>query len=77
VCRSRLALAAKSYRRVLFARLSRAFAAVKRHYPVIIATGGAVLIAMGVLIWTGELFQLNIQAQELLDRLGIDFFNSV
>ena len=35
------------------------------------------LIAMGVLIWTGELFQLNIQAQRLLDSVGINFFNSV
>ena len=44
---------------------------------MIIAAGGAVLIVMGVLIWTGELFQLNIQAQELLNRLGINFFNEV
>jgi cytochrome c-type biogenesis protein len=42
-----------------------------------IGAGGAVLIAMGVLIWTGELFQLNIQAQRLLDSVGINFFNSV
>jgi cytochrome c-type biogenesis protein len=62
---------------LLFAQLTGAFAAVKRHYRVIIATGGAVLIAMGVLIWTGELFQLNIQAQELLNRLGINFLNEV
>jgi cytochrome c-type biogenesis protein len=42
----------------------------------VIATG-AVLVAMGVLVWTGELFQLNIQAQRLLDTLGLNFFNSV
>ena len=57
--------------------MTTAFAVVKRHFPVIIGAGGAVLIAMGVLIWTGELFQLNIQAQRLLDSVGINFFNSV
>jgi cytochrome c-type biogenesis protein len=62
---------------LLFARMTGVFAAVRRHYRVIIATGGGVLIAMGILIWTGELFQLNIQAQELLNRLGLNFFNSV
>jgi len=36
-----------------------------------------VLIAMGVLVWTGELFQLNIQAQQALDSLGINFFNTI
>jgi cytochrome c-type biogenesis protein len=60
-----------------FNRMTYAFEVVKRHFPVIIATGGAVLIAMGVLIWTGELFQLNIKAQHLLDSLGVNFFNSV
>jgi cytochrome c-type biogenesis protein len=43
----------------------------------VIATGGVVLIAMGVLVWSGELFQLNIQAQNALNSLGIDFFNSI
>ncbi len=32
---------------------------------------------MGVLVWTGELFQLNIQAQQALDSLGINFFNTI
>ena len=39
--------------------------------------GGAILITVGVLIWTGELLVLNIKAQQLLERLGIDFFSSV
>jgi cytochrome c-type biogenesis protein len=62
---------------IAFNRMTSAFAVVKRHFPLIIGAGGAILIAMGVLIWTGELFQLNIQAQHLLDNLGLDFFNSV
>jgi cytochrome c-type biogenesis protein len=60
-----------------FDRMSGMFAIVKRHFGVLIATGGVVLIAMGVLIWTGELFQLNIQAQRALESIGVDFFNSV
>jgi hypothetical protein len=39
-----------------FARMTTAFEVVKRHYPVIMASGGAILIAMGVLIWTGDLY---------------------
>lgn len=60
-----------------FSRATTAFEVVKRHYPAIIASGGAVLIAMGVLVYTNELFQLNIEAQKLLERLGLDFFNEV
>jgi hypothetical protein len=40
-------------------------------------SGGAVLLAMGVLVWTDELFRLNIEAQHVLDSLGLNFFNSV
>ena len=60
-----------------FNRMTSAFAVVKRHFPVIVGAGGAVLIVMGALIWTGELFQLNIKAQQLLESLGLDFFNHV
>lgn len=60
-----------------FERMTSVFAAVKRHFRFVIATGGLVLIAMGVLVWTGELFQLNIQAQQTLDSLGIDVFNTI
>ncbi len=58
-----------------FGRMSAVFARVKRHYPTIVAAGGAVLIAMGVLVWSGELFLLNIQAQQLLNQLGINVFS--
>ena len=37
---------------VAFSRMTTAFAAVKRHYAAIVAAGGLILIAMGVLIWT-------------------------
>ena len=62
---------------IAFSRMTTAFAVVKRHYQAIVATGGAILIAMGILIWTGELTQLNIEAQRLLSELGLDFWNAV
>ena len=60
---------------IAFSRMTTAFAVVKRHYQAIVATGGLILIAMGILIWTGELTQLNIEAQRLLSESGIDFFS--
>jgi cytochrome c-type biogenesis protein len=57
-----------------FTRMTTAFEAVKRHYAVIMAAGGVILIAMGVLIWTGEFFRLNSEAQDLLDGAGLNFF---
>lgn len=62
---------------IAFARMTSAFSWVKRHYTVIMAVGGAILIAMGVLVFTGELTRLNIEAQQALDDLGINFFNEV
>ena len=62
---------------VAFSQMTTAFAVVKRHYQVIVAVGGLILIAMGVLILTGELFQLNIEAEKRLSELGLDFWNEV
>lgn len=62
---------------VAFRRMTTIFDAVKRHYGVIIGAGGAILIVMGVLIWTGELQQLNIEAQRFLDRIGLDFLAGI
>jgi cytochrome c-type biogenesis protein len=42
-----------------FERMTSALAVVKRHFPVIIAAGGAVMIVLGVLILTGEFTILN------------------
>jgi cytochrome c-type biogenesis protein len=62
---------------IAFTRATAAFEAVKRHYRAIMAAGGAILIAMGILIWTGELFRLNVEAQKLLDSVGLNFFADV
>ena len=60
-----------------FERMTAVFGVVKRHFRFVIAAGGIVLIAMGALVWSGELFKLNILAQNALNGIGIDFFNSV
>ena len=60
-----------------FGSMTSAFAVVKRHYGAVIAAGGVVLIAMGVLIWTGEFFRLNAEAQDLMNNLGLDVWNGV
>jgi cytochrome c-type biogenesis protein len=62
---------------IAFSRMTTAFTVVKRHYQAIVAAGGLILIAMGVLIWTNELTQLNSEAQSWLSGLGLDFWNSV
>ena len=54
-----------------FERMTAALAIVKRHFPVIIAIGGAVMIVLGVLILTGEFTILNAKAQELTSTLGL------
>ncbi len=46
-----------------FSRMTTAFAVVKRHYRVIVGVGGLILIALGVLMFTGEFTRLNTEAQ--------------
>jgi cytochrome c-type biogenesis protein len=62
---------------VAFSRATTAFTVVKRHYQAIIAAGGLILIAMGILIWTNQLTYLNAEAESWLSSLGLDFLNSV
>ena len=59
-----------------FGTATSAFNVIKRHYAVVIGTGGAVLIAMGVLIWTGEFTQLNITVSHWLQTLHLPNLNS-
>jgi cytochrome c-type biogenesis protein len=55
-----------------FSRATAAFAVVRRHYRAIVAGGGGILIAMGVLILTGAFTELNIWAQKVTSELGLD-----
>jgi cytochrome c-type biogenesis protein len=60
-----------------FSRMTTAFTVIKRHYQLIVAVGGVILIAMGVLILTGGFVQLNIEVQSWMEQSGLDFWNSV
>lgn len=62
---------------IAFNSATRTFAFFKRHYAVIQAGAGVVLIVMGVLVLTGELFRLNIEVQQFLDRFDLNFFQSI
>jgi cytochrome c-type biogenesis protein len=62
---------------VAFTAATRTFGFFKRHYAAIQVGSGLVLVAMGVLVLTGELFRLNIEIQQFLDRYGLNFFKGV
>ncbi len=55
-----------------FERMTDALAVVKRHFPIVIAIGGAVMIVLGLLILTGEFTILNAKANTLLQGTGLD-----
>jgi cytochrome c-type biogenesis protein len=55
-----------------FEKMTDALGVVKRHFPVIIGIGGAVMIALGLLIVTGEFTELNSQANTWLQGTGLD-----
>jgi cytochrome c-type biogenesis protein len=62
---------------VAFTRATSAFRWLRDRYLIITAVSGVVLIAMGVLLFTGELTQLNIKAQEALDSIGLNVFDDL
>ena len=62
---------------VAFDRATTAFRWLRNHYVLVTALSGAVLIAMGVLMLTGELTWLNAEAQKLMEKLGLDFVYSL
>ena len=60
-----------------FSSVTRLFRFFRDHYRVITVVSGAVLIAMGVLLYTNELTRLNGEALALLDDLGLNFFSEI
>jgi cytochrome c-type biogenesis protein len=55
-----------------FSQATGAFAVIKRHYGAIVAGGGAIMIAMGVLILSGGFTDLNRWALEVTNDLGLN-----
>ncbi|UJA21512.1 cytochrome c biogenesis protein CcdA [Thermoleophilia bacterium SCSIO 60948] len=62
---------------VAFGGAQRSLAWIKNHHAAIQVASGLVLVAMGILVASGELFRLSLRAQELLDAVGLNFFKSV
>jgi cytochrome c-type biogenesis protein len=62
---------------VAFDRATTAFRWIRDHYLIVTAVSGIVLVAMGILILSGELTRLNVQAQHALKSVGLDFLYSL
>ena len=62
---------------VAFTRMTAAFRWLRSRYLIITAISGLVLVAMGILLLTGELTRLNLDAQNALDSLGINVFKDL
>ena len=62
---------------VAFTRATSTFRWLRDRWTIVTAVSGVVLIAMGVLLLTGELTRLNGEAQNALDSLGLNFFKSL
>jgi len=62
---------------VAFTRATSAFRWLRDRYLIITAVSGVVLITMGILLFTGELTQLNIEAQQALDSVGLNIFGEL
>jgi cytochrome c-type biogenesis protein len=60
-----------------FDRATTAFRWIRERYMLVTGVSGAVLVLMGVLMLTGELTRLNVEAQSLLQDLGLDFLYRV
>ena len=62
---------------VAFNRATAAFRWLRDRWTIVTAISGVVLIAMGVLLLTGELTRLNVEAQQALDSLGLNVFKDL
>ena len=60
-----------------FSTFSGIFKFFRNHFRAITLVSGVVLIAMGVLLYTNELTQLNADALNAMDDLGINFFSDL
>lgn len=57
---------------IAFTRATAAFKWLRDRYLIVTALSGAVLVVMGFMLLTGQLTDLNIEAQRLLGELGLD-----
>lgn len=57
---------------VAFTGAQRGFGFFRRHHAAVTVGSGLVLVAMGALIASGQLYQLNIQVRQALSGIGLD-----
>jgi len=62
---------------VAFDRATHVFRWLRDRYVLVTFVSGIILVAMGFLILTGEMTQLNQDAQDLLEKVGLDFVYSL
>jgi cytochrome c-type biogenesis protein len=62
---------------VAFSRATEAFRWLRDRWTIVTAISGVVLIAMGVLLLTGDLTRLNNEAQQGLDSIGLNVFKNL
>ena len=60
-----------------FTSVTGFFKFFRDHYAEITIVSGVILIAFGVLLFTNEVTRLNSEAQQLMDNLGINFFEDI
>ena len=60
-----------------FSRVTGFFRFFRNHYGVITLVSGAILMVMGVLLFTDELTRLNNQALAWLNDIGLNFFSNI
>ena len=62
---------------IAFTRATTAFRWLRDRYLIVTAVSGVILITMGILLFTGQLTQLNIEAQQALDSVGLNVFGDL
>jgi len=56
---------------IAFDRATGAWRWLREHYLAVTCISGAILIVMGILILTGEITRLNVEAQKFLESIGL------
>jgi len=62
---------------VAYSAGTQRFSWLRRRSPLLQVASGLVLVAMGGLVLSGELFRLNIEVQQALDGLGLNIWQSL
>ena len=60
-----------------FTSVTGFFKFFRDHYAEITIVSGVILIAFGVLLFTNEVTRLNAEVQQLVENLGLNFFEDV